>query len=358
MGYDHFKQDDGSYCFPPGIYFDVPEAVYHADGSLGSSRVKAIAVDPIEAQFDHLHGEDKDTDALTFGSALHARVLEGREAFYARFTKAFDKSEHQGCLVTTDDLKDWLQSRDQSGLSKLKKQDLIDKVLQIDPTARIFEVEKAKWEAANEGKQTLSQKRWSQVELASQWIQRDPLLSAVMEDGAFIEGAPEVSIFYEDRGVRLKCRYDRLLRHAIVDVKTFAGIYGGKVVNIAIKAINRMRYDLQAADYIRGWHQAKSLFDQGLVFGEQPYDGFLDDCFARDEPAWIWVMVKSTGAPQPLVIDWRATFAKAKAADDVEAALDSYIALRDTFGASEDWVPMHPPVTLTDDMLPAFFGRD
>lgn len=358
MDYEQFKQDDGSYHFPPGIYFNVPDFQYHADPSLGSSRIKAIAVDPIEAQFDHLHGEDKDSDALTFGSALHARVLEGREAFESRFTKAFDKSEHKDALVTSEQITDWLKSRDQGGLSKLKKPDLIKLALEIDPTLQIFDVLKAEWELQNKDKQVLSVKRWAQVELASQWIQRDPLLSAVMEDGTFIEGAPEVSVFYEDRGVRLKCRYDRLLRHAIVDVKTFAGIYGGSVTSLAVKAINRMRYDLQSADYLRGWQRAKQLFADGLVFGEQPYPEFLEDCFDRDEPSWIWVMVKSTGAPQPLVVDWKAKFAMQTAAEGVERAIDSYIDLRDRFGESEDWVPMHPPITLTDDMLPAYFGRD
>lgn len=358
MDYESFKQDDGSYLIPPGIYFGMPEHVYHGDKSLGSSRIKAIAVDPIEAQFDHLHGEDKDTDALTFGSALHARVLEGRSAFESRFTKGFDKSEYQDCLITTEHLKEWLTARDQSGLSKLKKDGLIELALQIDPTVRIFDVLKAEWEKQNEGKQVLNVKRWAQVELASQWIQRDPLLSAVMEDGTFIEGAPEVSVFYEDRGVRLKCRYDRLLRHAIVDVKTFAGMYGGSVTSLAVKAINRMRYDLQSADYLRGWQRAKQLFAEGLVFGDQPYPEFLEDCFDRDEPSWIWVMVKSTGAPQPLVVEWKAKFAMQAAAEGVERAIDSYIALKDHFGESEDWVPMHPPITLTDDMLPAYFGRD
>lgn len=358
MDYDQFKQDDGSYHFPPGIYFGVPEEAYHSDKSLGSSRVKAFAVDPIEAQFDALHGEEKDSDALTFGSALHARVLEGRQAFLDRFTMGFDKSQYPDALVTTEDLKKCLTSYGQSGLSGKKKEDLIKLLRDIDRDVQILDEIKANWEAASAGKSILSPRRWSQIDLASQWIQRDPLLSAVMEDGTFIEGAPEVSIFYEDRGVRLKCRYDRFLRHAIVDVKTFAGIYGGKVVNIAIKAINRMRYDIQAADYIRGWHRAKILHADGLVFGEEPYDGFLGECFDRDEPSWIWVMVKSTGAPQPLVVDWKARFAMASAADGVERAIDAYIDLRDRFGESEDWVPMHPPVTLTDDMLPAFFGRD
>ncbi len=358
MDYERFKQDDGSYRFPPGIFFGVPENYYHADSSLGSSRIKAIAVDPIEAQFDHLYGEDKDTDALVFGSAVHARVLEGRQAFLDRFTKAFDKSEHKDALATVEQIKEWLTARDQGGLSKLKKDDLIKLALEIDPDVRIFDVEKAKWEKQNEGKQVLSVKRWAQVELASQWVQRDPLLSAVMKDGTFIEGAPEVSIFYEDRGVRLKNRYDRLLRHAIVDVKTFAGMYGGAVTTLAIKAINRMRYDLQSAAYLRGWQKAKQLFLDGLVFGDPPYPEFLEDCFDREEPSWIWIMVKSTGAPQPLVVDWKAKFAMQAAAESVERAIASYIDLSEKFGPAEDWVPMHPPVTLTDDMLPAYFGRD
>lgn len=342
----------------PGIYFSLPASEYHADKSLGSSSIKAIATDSIEYQFDRLYGEDLDTDALRFGSALHALLLEGRDVLNAQFCHEFDKSLTEGALDTIPELKAWLEEKGVKGLSGKKKDDLIAAVREIDPDQPIAAVIKAKWDAENEGKVMLPPKRWAQIETAARWLQRDPLLGAVMTDGTFNSGAPEVSVFYEDRGVRLKARFDRLLRHAIVDVKSFAPWFSGNLEGAAIKVIERMRYDIQAADYVRAWHKAKELYLEGRVFGEQPFPTFLEECFDRDEPRWIWVFVKSKGAPQPLVVDWQAKFAMRAAMEKVEYAIDEYIRLRDEFGEDNEWVPQRPALTVDDTSLPSWFGNN
>lgn len=342
---------------PPGIYFGMPDEEYHADLALGSSSIKALSVDPYEFQFDRLYGEDKDTDALIFGSALHARILEGRAAFEAKFCSAFDKSQLKDALDTTADLKAFLEKHGQTGYSAKTKPLLIKHVRDIDQDVPIVEEIKAKWEADNGDKTPLNPKRWAQVETAARWVQRDPLLSAVMEDGTFSHGAPEVSIFYEDRGVRLKCRFDRLLRHAIVDLKSFAPRATGKIEDIALRAIGSNRYHIQAADYIRGWQKARELFEAGMVFGDQPFPTFLEECFDRQAPAWIWIMVKSVGAPQPLVIDWQAKLAMRTAEETVEAAIDEYVRLRDLYGDDAEWPPMRPALTTGDADLPGWFGQ-
>lgn len=235
----------------PGIYFDLCDAVYHQDKALGSSSIKALANDPYEFSFNRLYGEDLDTEALRWGSALHKRILEGREAFEAAFCHEFDKSLVKDALDTIPELKAWLEEKGVKGLSGKKKDDLIAAVREIDPEQPIAAVIKAKWDAENEGKVMLPPKRWAQIETAARWLQRDPLLSAVMTDGTFNAGAPEVSVFYEDRGVRLKARFDRLLRHAIIDVKSFAPWFSGNLEGAAIKVIERMRYDIQEAAYRR-----------------------------------------------------------------------------------------------------------
>lgn len=341
----------------PGIYFSMPDDEYHADPALGSSSIKALSVDPYEFQFDRLYGEDKDTDALVFGSALHARILEGRAAFEAKFCSEFDKTTVVGALDTVAEIKAWLEQYGQTGLSAKKKDDLIKLVQHIDPHQPIAEVIKHEWATANEGKIALKPKRWAQVETAARWVQRDPLLSAVMEDGTFSHGAPEVSIFYEENGVRLKARFDRLLRHAIVDLKSFAPRGSGRIEDLALKAIQTMRYHIQSADYIRAWHRAKELHSAGKVFGDPPFASFLSECFDRDEPAWIWIMVKSVGAPQPLVIDWQASFVKKRAAEQVEEAIETFSRLREEHGDEAEWPPMRPAVVVSDADLPPWFGQ-
>jgi hypothetical protein len=333
----------------------MDEAEYHADKALGSSSIKALRVDPFEWQFDNLYGPEIESDAMDFGSGVHARILEGRAAFESKFCSEYDKTQSEGALDTATDIKTWLQSFGQAGLSGKTKPDLIKLALEIDPKVRIVDVLKAEWAAKNAGKTPLKPKRWAQIEVASRWVQRDPLLSAVMEDGTFVSGAPEVSIFYEDRGVRLKARFDRLMRHAIVDLKTFAPMGDGQIDGprgTAVRTIRRMKYHIQAAAYLRAWERAKELFTEGLVFGDEPFPGFLEECFDRDEPKWIWIMVKSKGAPQPLVVDWMAKAIKIQAAQDVEIAIQDYIDLSAEHGADQEWPPMRPAMTLEDSDLP------
>ena len=344
-------------CHAPGIYFGLSESSYHADKSLGSTAIKAISVDPYEWQFDRLYGEDKDTDALIFGSAVHARMLEGRASLEAKFCQDMPPGLiPDGALNTTNDIKRFLSEHGVKGLSTKLKPDLIRAALEIDPNVPIVQVIKEKWDEANVGKVVLKAKRWAQVETAAKWAQRDPLLCKVMKDGAFVEGVPEVSIFYEDRSIRLKARFDCLLRHAIIDIKTFATMFDGQIEKTFLKTIDRMHYDIQCAVYLRAWHRAKELFAAGKVFGQEPIPGFLTECFNREEPSWIWIMIKSKGAPQPLVVDWRAKFAKSRAAEHVEDAINTYIELRDKFGVDEEWVPMRPAITVDDSSLPTYFG--
>lgn len=344
---------------PNGLYFGLDEAIYHAvPQAHGSTNLKALAIDPHEYQFDALYGEDIDSDALLFGSALHARMLEGEAALHAKFYKRF-VPEGDGWLVTDDDLKQFLREHGQEAISRGTKKDRIRRVLELEPGTKILDVERARYEDDCAGKTELKPKLWAQIEVACRWVQRDPLLSAVMENGTFIDGAPEVSIFYEDDGVRLKCRFDRLLRHAIVDLKSFAPMWSGDIRQQALKAIDRHRYDLQAAAYERGWHWAREAFLDGTlaVYGTEPVDGFLKDCFDRDQPKWIWVMIKRTGAPHPLVIDWQAKLARATAADQIEEAIEIYRLLRDRHGPDVEWPPENPAFTVTDTDLPSFFGR-
>ena len=344
---------------PPGLYFGLDEAIYHGDPTaLGSTSLKALAIDPIEYQFDALYGQDVESDALLFGSALHARMLEGQDAFNAKFFPRF-VAEGGDWLVTDEDLKRFLTEHGQEAVSRGTKKDRIRRVLELSPGEKILDVAKARHEEASPGRTELKPKLWGQIQAACRWVQRDPLLSAVMEEGTFIDGAPEVSIFYEEDGVRLKCRLDRLLRHAIIDLKSFAPMWVGDIRMQAIKQIDRLRYDLQAAAYERGWHRARSAYLDGslTVYGQEPVGNFLSDCFARDEPKWIWVMVKSKGAPQPLVIDWQAKMARAVAANEIEEAIKTYRTLSARHGADVEWPPENEAFTVTDTDLPSFFGR-
>ncbi|MGH0004494.1 hypothetical protein ACQU0X_30890 [Pseudovibrio ascidiaceicola] len=337
---------------PLGIYFGLPEDVYHADpDAKGSTTIKEVHVNAADHQYDKLKGT-KHVDAFDLGSALHARILEGKDALTERFSQDFDASKYPKALVSTRDLTDFLKEHDQKGLSGKKKDDLIKWVLEVDPDAQILDILKKEFLDENEGKIFISKADWELVETAAQMLQEDRDLGPVMEDGAFVKGAPEVSMFYMDGDIKRKLRVDRLLRHALVDLKSFSPQTSGNMVRLVRHAIFKRFYEIQAADYLRSYGLIKDLFNAGEVevFGEQPYDTFLEECFASDEePTWIWVFVKTKSCPQPLIVNWTGQQRIADHKQMVVEAMESYRFFVSEYGEDALWHPQHPAMDLGDD---------
>jgi hypothetical protein len=187
-----------------------------------------------------------------------------------------------------------------------------------------------------------------------------------MEDGTFTAGSSEVSIFYEDNGVRLKARIDHLLSHAVVDLKSFRPIMAERVKPAAKRAIYRMRYDLQAAAYIRALKFAAKLFAAGQVFNCSYDPAFLNAVFRaldisekqpRHEDAlkWIWVMIKASGAPQPIVAQFDVgSMIFRQAQTDIEDAINTYRTNIAKHGIDKDWTPENPVEIWGDTDFPTF----
>jgi hypothetical protein len=72
-----------------GVYFDLPAENYHADPALGATSLKALIYDPalywFESGFNPLRQEEQPTKARIVGTAVHTMVLDGPEAFKARY---------------------------------------------------------------------------------------------------------------------------------------------------------------------------------------------------------------------------------------------------------------------------------
>lgn len=337
-----------------GIYFGLPDDDYHADPALGSSDLKAIAMDPVDWQFMRLHGEQEETDAMVLGRALHCRILEGRSAFEDSFVRKVEKPE--GALVTNDDLGAWLRSH---GLSDKGTKPVLIERIQSSGIAqpKIWHVMRGEFEADNADRTELTAAQWEKIETAAQWMQADSVLSSAMADGTFQHGAPEVSVFYTDNGVRLKARFDYWLGHAVVDLKSFATMYKEEPAKAVIRAIMRQRYDLQCAAYVRAWHRGLDLFRASQVFGPEP-SGFLNKVYSRSHPLWIWVFLKSVGAPQPFVRSLsheEMVFDVARTT--MERAIETYRSKVAEFGADRIWPPTNPSEALSTSDFPSWFGN-
>lgn len=340
---------------PDGIHFGLPDDVYHTDPALGSSDLKSIAMDPVDWQFMRLHGEADETDAMVMGRALHARILEGREAFAAAFVPELEKPD--GVLVTNDDLAGWLDRHGIKVKATATKAVMIEAIQSSGVSQpKIWSVIQGEFKSNNAARTELSAAQWEKIETAAQWMQADATLSASMTDGSFQHGAPEVSIFYTDNGVRLKARFDYWIAHAVIDLKSFATMYKEEPAKAVLRAIMRQRYDLQCAAYVRAWHRGREMFKQGQVFGTAP-DGFLHKAYSRPHPLWVWVFLKSVGAPQPFV---RSLSHKEMVFDvarsTMERAIETYRSKVAEFGDDKIWPPSNPPEALSTSDFPTWFG--
>jgi len=340
----------------PGIYTQLPESDYHDIDALGSTDIKELADEPnggpVEWKYKHDHPEeDKDTAAKTLGSAIHARILEGRQSFFDQYYLGLDTAAEieAGALSTVDSLKVWLKANGENVTGK--KDELIKRAMSADPNVNILDNTIAAHAKANEGKEKLSDNHWNKVMSAAEWCQMDSMLSKFMEDGTFHLGMSEVSIVAEHDGVPVKARYDHLANHAIIDLKSFQPFLNKDPITAIPYAVKKMGYDLQAGHYLNMWYKAKELWDAGQVFGDYP-EGYFEKVFARDHPMWIWLFVKTVGAPQPYVRGFSPdSTALAYAKRNAEEAILFYRQKVERYGLDKPWPPENKAVELGDEEL-------
>lgn len=345
---------------PLGIHFGMSDEDYFADPGHGSNDIKAIVADPVEFQFDRLFGpDDKDTKAIQWGHAIHKRVLEGKQAFDDTYIIKPDPNDYPSLLTTNEELK---QHADSMGLpvsGKLTKAKLIKAIRDFDTETPIWqEIEDSFNQKLVAGARTLEPKIRAQVEFAAQWMQRDKMVGAAMENTQFVGGAAEVVYIWERQGVRVKSKKDYLIPESVIDLKSFRPWRNGSLEKGVGNTLGNFRYDIQAVHYEDGWHAGREFFEKGQVFGTPPWPTFLEEVYNRPHPQWVWVFIKSVGAPQTMA--WlfpQETEAWQTAKNEIDNGLARYVALRDKYGLDEPWPSEHPINTFYDGLMPAWVGR-
>lgn len=335
----------------PGVYFGMSEDAYHADPALGSTDLRRLLVAPSEFHWTWAGNPDpetqEDTDALTFGRAVHKLVLEGTNAFQGLYAP---KPEGPDVLVTAEDMKVWLRNR--GLLDKGTKESMADRIRAIDPGVKIQDVILA--EAKRNGREILTDTAYRRIMLASAYITKNPHLAR-----SFAGGQSEVSIFWVRRGVRLKARLDylRVIRWqdrrcaVISDLKSFGRVKPGQPLAQAVTEA-AAGYKHQAAHYMDGLAHAKRMIRDGIVHGAVDRE-WLERVATAQTMLFAFVFFKSQGSP----------YAQAKllqpqnplielAQRDVETALDTFTAYHNHFGAAGPWVSLEEPQELSIDEVP------
>lgn len=359
---------------PIGIHFGLPDAAHHADPALGSTAIKDILSNAVDWQFDRLFGEDKpDTKALIWGSAFHARVLEGERMFHQKFRIAPDIADYAKektglvLLKTVDDIKAELGFMGVSTKGCTRKEQFLRLLRDAGSKALVWDeiVDKFKAEVDEGRVSVVDQRTLKQIETAAEWLQAHSKTGPVMKRGTFMAGASEVTMVYEYRGVRLKARFDYLYPTLAIDLKSYRPWTRSGTPLAAIKAaIEKMGYDIQSAAYRRAFDAMRDLYEAGTleIFGEPPTADFVDKMFkaAREVDdgmgnmvstfRWLWVMVKASGAPTATILEFPKELDVFQAADrNVEDAIDIYIRYRDKFGINETWRPDENVIVLANE---------
>ena len=220
---------------------------YFTSPGLSNSAMKDLSVSPYRYWYHWLNPdrpERPETPEMTFGSALHCKVLEP-EQFTARYAPALDASLIDGCLVTVQDLRTWADSHGFKLKGSLKA-DLIAQVQAATPDVPIFDVLQAQHAVETEGKKILKQTDWARVLSCAAALQREPKFTELMRCGE-----AEYPMFATDPelGVPLKARMDLVSPSLTLDVKTFGQQRGTSIDKTVTNAIWYESYYIQAYLY-------------------------------------------------------------------------------------------------------------
>src|SRR3954465_13690405 len=126
----------------PGIYFDMPEDVYHAAEGLSCSGTNHLTVSKLNYWHKNLNPDrepEEDTGARRFGKATHCFALEP-ERFASHFAMKLSLDDYPGALVTADDLRAFLEANGWPKSGK-KKADLIERVVASGLPAVVWDLE-------------------------------------------------------------------------------------------------------------------------------------------------------------------------------------------------------------------------
>lgn len=319
-----------------GIYFGLPEDIYHGDLALGSSNIRDLLKGANEywqkSPLNPRRKKEKVTPAKIMGKAIHKLLLEGHGPFEANFIRG---------PYSDDD--DDLSPADKSKLTKEAKANLLShqELLKRDDYDFITEIREI--------------------------IDADPHLK-----GSLDGGPSEVSVFWTRKdGTRLKCRFDKLKLGGWGDLKSIANEMGREIGAACCWDIYRFRYDMQIEHYNEGRRMIPALKDK-LFVATQPLASmkltpelkamraFIEELAGNDTFSTVMMFIPKTGAPDA----WATHLLPSNdlltkdARDDIETALMIYRDAVKKYGVKgARWLPDRYITELQRDDLPAGVNR-
>lgn len=322
---------------PDGIYFDLPEAEYHALPRLSSSGIQKMLVSPATFWADSWMNPDKEEETddepvfRRVGRAYHCARFEP-EDLDKRFVRELVKDDMPEHALTTDTeikaaLKELGEAQTKAGESVLDRAKRLA-AIENAPAVPIWHVELEAWQETVNGREVIPPKYWREIERDVSRIHKNPEIAEHLTDGQ-----AEVSILWTDEttGVQMKARLDYLKRKSYTDFKTFDNSRGVHLEQAITNAFRYNRYYVQAAVYWQAVELIRRKFVtiQGKATGAQK--SLVNEITQNPVPMAAWyVFQEKRGIPNLLAREFMVFNlhpATAYAAPDEEAkeeALQKY----------------------------------
>lgn len=280
-----------------GIYFNMPEADYHALPYFSRSFAEEVNFDLEEAEY-RLTNPVKQTDAMALGTAIHSMFLE-EKTFNDIYVRHPNYSDFAGkkILKTSEDIQEFLVSVGERKTGK--KEELIARAKPwIDPRHFVIwdeEIAKFNEKVEREGKRVLSNDDFETMKgLRESFAKRNEIKEILSE------GYSEVTIIWKDEetGIMCKCRLDRIRPEAIGEVKSFSVKNKKKsLFEYLFKEIVYNSYNLQFAVYQEAVDTIikKIRCNKAKVYGE--VDKVWLEKFLENSQKQFFILFVRTAAP-------------------------------------------------------------
>lgn len=331
----------------PGVYFGLPDAEYFKDPALGSTDIKRLIISPADYWGGSLynpHREQESSRYLDRGHGIHAYVLFGHEFFERHYERQIQKSDFPDALVTIDDLRRALRQIEMAVSGK--KEELIARIKSSSTRFQIWDDLVAAQEKT--GKTILKPDDCDRILIAAAMIQKNPALANCFENGI-----PEVSIFWEQDGVRFRSRIDWLRLNSSVDLKSFTNPMDRPMAQAIESSFWNQRHDLQASLYLTARTVMRRFIKEGRVFGDVDRD-WLNKLAEVEDDVFVFVYFKMEGATVTRG-KWirRGGHIDGAAGVIIERAADIWRENWKLFGDSM-WVDMAPLEEMTENEVPGW----
>lgn len=238
-----------------GVYFGLPEEVYHAVPRLSASGIQKLCVSP--ATFwrgswldpDRPEQDEDATKAQVLGKAYHCARLEP-DRFETAYVRQPEKDDYGNDLLTSD-------VAIKAELKKLELTQSVGDETSVERAKRLVEAghEGPIWciimdefETERAGRIPISGRFFDQIVQDMERLHGNEEIAAKLTGGQ-----PEVSIFWTDaNGIPMKCRVDYLKSELWDDLKTFDNSRMKLLDQAIADAVRFNRLYVQAAVYRDG----------------------------------------------------------------------------------------------------------